>query len=181
MNTITKNSVTEMPNLILIAGNGRNVGKTFLVCKIIEKLAKEQEIIGLKISPHFHGIEESKIIIRTEDFIITEETQINQKDSSLMWQAGAKKVYFVMAEQKNLQKTFLRLQTFLHNKAIVCESGGLHEFVNPGISLFVKRTHDQIIKPHLLNYSPVIVENNGSSFNFNINKIRYSNHQFTIE
>ncbi len=181
MNKVAQNKKIEMPNLILIAGNGRNVGKTFLACKIIKKLAKEQSVTGLKISPHFHESEKSKAIFQSNDFVIIEETQITKKDSSLMLQAGAEKVYFVMAEQQNLQKAFLQLHAFLPDTAIVGESGGLTEFINPAIFLFVKNENEKIIKSHLLNYSPIIVENNGSSFNFNIEKIKYSNHRFSIE
>ena len=180
MSTNSTNNCIEKPNLLLIAGNGRNVGKTFFACKIIKKLAKDQAVVGVKISPHFHT-NEGKTIVQCNEFIIIEETQKTQKDSSLMLQAGAEKVFFVMAEQKNLKAAFRELITLLPEKAIVCESGGLHEFINPGIFLFVKNENEKIIKPHLLNFSPIVVENNGSSFNFNIEKIKYSNHRFTIE
>lgn len=181
MTAITTNSRFEIPNLLLIAGNGRNVGKTFLACKIIKHLSINQEVIGLKISPHFHEIEKSKILIQSDKFVIIEETKLNKKDSSLMLQAGAERVFFVMAEQENLQAAFLQLKTFLPKKAIVCESGGLREYIIPGGFLFVKKENEKIIKSQQLKYSPIIVENNGSGFDFNTEKIEYTNNRFLIE
>lgn len=180
MNKTSTNNSIEKPNFLLIAGNGRNVGKTYLACKIIKKLTEKHTVIGIKISPHFHSTD-GKIIIETSDFVITEEIRINKKDSSLMLQAGAEKVFFVMAEQQNLKVAFQALENLLPEKAIVCESGGLHEIINPGLFLFIKNENDKIIKPHLLAYSPIIVENNGREFNFDIQKINYSNHRFTKE
>jgi hypothetical protein len=169
-----------LPNLLLIAGNGRNVGKTYLACKIIERLSKKQEVIGIKISPHIHPVNKGKIIIKTNDFIIVEEDQITQKDSSLLLQAGAQKVYFVMAVRENLEKAFFYLNEILPKKAIVCESGGLHEFINPGLFLFVKRVEDEIVKKHLLQFSPKIVENDGTNFSLNISDIKFYNNRFLL-
>ena len=103
MNSTDKNIKVQKPNFLLIAGNGRNVGKTFLACKIIRQLSKKQEVIGVKVSPHIHPVNKGKIIIKKNGFIIIEEDQITQKDSSLLLQAGAQKVYFVMAARENLE------------------------------------------------------------------------------
>lgn len=180
MKTIDTNNRIKKPNFLLIAGNGRNVGKTYLACKIIKKLVEKQPVIGVKISAHFHAAE-GNLIVRNDNFVILEETQLTQKDSSLMLQAGAEKVYFIMAAQKYLLDAFEELNKILPEKGIVCESGGLNEIINPGLFLFVKNENDEIIKTHLLRHSPIIIENNGSDFNFDIDKINYKNHRFTIE
>lgn len=181
MSYIAENKVAEFPNFLLIAGNGRNVGKTFLACKIIEHLSKKQAVTGIKISPHFHAVEKEKIRIQTNDFIIIEECQSTQKDSSLLLQAGAKKVYFVMAAQENLKKAFSNLIDILPQTAVVCESGGLQEFINPGLFLFVKRIGDEITKPHLLKFSPKIIENDGINFNLDISAIEFINNRFLLQ
>jgi hypothetical protein len=170
----------QMPNILLVAGNGRNVGKTHLACGIIRQLSQKEGVVGVKISAHFHPVDKGKVIVQKEDFKIIEEDQITQKDSSLLLQAGAKKVYFVMANQPNLDQAFLYLNEILPKTAIVCESGGLHEYINPGLFLFVKRKGDRNIKKHLLKYHPVIVENDGVNFNLNISNIKFSNNRFSI-
>lgn len=171
----------SMPNLLLLAGNGRNVGKTFLACKIIRHFSQKEEVVGLKISSHFHAFNESDLIFKNDRFIITDEKQINTKDSSLMLQAGAKRVFFVMVEKENLEEAFEYLKNQLSEKTVICESGGLHEFVIPGLFLFVKRTGDEIVKTHLIEYSPIIVNNDGENFDFDIQNIVLQNHKFSLK
>lgn len=180
MSNNKENTRINKPNLLLIGGNGQNVGKTFLACKIIKHLSKKQDVIGIKVSPHFHRVEKGNILIKNEDFTIIEEDQITQKDSSLMWQAGAKKVYFAMASQKNLKKAFFYLNKLLPQKAIVCESGGLHEIINSGVFLFVIKSGDQITKKQLLKFSPKIIQNDGENFDFDICNLILKNNQFSI-
>jgi hypothetical protein len=170
----------KMPHLLLIAGNGRNVGKTFLACKIIEYLSKSTEVTGLKISPHFYQVTESDILFSNEHFIITNEKQINAKDSSLMLQAGAKHVFFVMVKPGFIAEAFEKLLPFLPETPIVCESAQLHEVVTPGLFLFVKRAGDEIVKPEYLKYSPVIVNNDGNHFDFDFQQIQFENNKINL-
>lgn len=126
----------EHTNLILIAGDGRNVGKTTLACKIIKKLSAEHKVAGIKISPHFHKQDKkSEILIKNERFTIVKETLLNSKDSSLLLQAGAQQVFFIMCKQEHLQEAFSQLTSQLNNGPVVCESGGLHEIIKPGLFL----------------------------------------------
>jgi DNA polymerase III delta prime subunit len=171
----TVESHDKMPHLLLIAGNGRNVGKTYLACNIIRYFSKQQEVTGLKISPHFHPVTESEILFSNEHFIITNENQINTKDSSLMLQAGAKEVFFVMVKPGFIAEAFEKLQPFLPETLIVCESGQLHEVVTPGLFLFVKRAGDEIVKPEYLKHSPLIINNDGNYFDFDIQNIQFEN------
>lgn len=169
----------KMPNLLLIFGNGRNVGKTYLARSIITRFSKNTSVIGVKISPHFHPFENKKILFKSDDFVIIEEDQINRKDSSLMLQAGAEKVYFVMSEQKNLKKAFLKLQDYLPETAIVCESGGLIELVNPGLGFFVNKKDQPITKNKYDQFAPIMVINNEGRLNFDINSIHFKNNRFS--
>lgn len=160
-----------MPNLLLIAGNGRNVGKTFLACEIIKQLSVFADVIGLKISPHFHDYNSDDILFKSDNFIILNERQINSKDSSLMLQAGAKQVFFIMVKHTHLNSAFEYIKKHLSNKIVVCESAGLIEIIKPAHFLFVKRAVQNIVKKHHLEYSPLIVNNDGTNFDFDINSI----------
>jgi len=170
-----------MPNLILIAGNGRNVGKTTLACKIISVFANETIVVGLKISPHFHAFNEADVVFKNEQVVIIDEKQFNSKDSSLMLQAGAKKVYYVMVKPEHLEEAIGLLIRILPNKLIVCESGGLHELVKPGLFLMVNRKGKEIVKKHLLQHAPFIVNNDGENFDFDIRQIEFKNHQINLK
>jgi len=169
-----------MPHLLLIAGNGRNVGKTFIACKIIEYFSKSIEVTGLKISPHFHAVNSEDVLFENEYFIIINEKQINTKDSSLMLQSGAKQVFFAMVKPGFIAEAFQKLLPFLPETPIVCESAQLHEVVTPGLFLFVKRAGDEIVKPECLKYAPVIVNNDGNRFDFDIHNIQFENNKINL-
>lgn len=176
-----KISAFKIPNLLLIAGNGRNVGKTTLACSIISLFAANTEVTGLKISSHKHSFNEEEVLFKNEKIIILDEKQNSLKDSSLMLKSGAKRVYFVMVKPEHFNESIDKLIELLPDNLIVCESGGLHEFVSPGLFLMVKRKDDEIVKKHLLQFSPVIVNNDGKNFDFDIQKLEFKNHQITIK
>lgn len=170
-----------MPNLLLISGNGRNVGKTTLACKIISLFATKTGVMGLKISSHKHSFNKDDVLYKNEKIIILDEKQNSLKDSSLMLQSGAKRVYFVMVKPEHFNESIDKMIELLPNSLIVCESGGLHEFISPGLFLMVKRKDDEIVKKHLLQYSPIIVNNDGKNFDLDIQKLVFKNHQIKIK
>lgn len=168
-------------NILLVAGDGRNVGKTYWCCKCIEHLSKRTEVIGLKITPHFHDFVDKDVIIKTDDFVIIQEKEINQKDSSLMLQAGASIVYFVMCKKDKLSDVFDYLATYLKNNIVVVESGGLHEIIKPGIFFFLKNRDKEISKTDYLKFNPIVVNNNGSEVDFNVQNIDSQNNKLFIK
>ncbi len=174
------NSHFKMPNLLLIAGNGRNVGKTFFACRIIEYFSKSAEITGVKVSPHFHPVNNADVLFENEHFIIVNESLINTKDSSLMLQAGAKQVFFAMVKPGFIAEAFKKLLPLLPETPIVCESVQLHEVVTPGLFLYVKREGDEIVKPESLKYSPLIVNNDGENFDFEVQNIQFENNRVIL-
>ena len=61
----------HQPNILIVAGTGRNIGKTITACRIIGQLAKNHEPVGVKISPHFHELEVNlKYLYQSENFVI---------------------------------------------------------------------------------------------------------------
>jgi hypothetical protein len=69
----------------------------------------------------------------------------------------------------------------LENHPVVCESGGLHEIITPGLFLFVNHPKKEIIKKNHLSFSPVIIENNGKELNFNLSTIQFKNNTFSLK
>ncbi len=166
--------------MLLVAGNGRNVGKTYFACSVIKHLSRHTVVTGIKISSHIHSYNPEDVLFKNEHFVIIQEKEITNKDSSLMLQSGAQKVFFIMAEQEYLYDAFSYLQTILPDNAIVCESGGLYKLVNPGLFFFIKRKDSEIVKTEHLSHSPVIIENDGNDFNFDINSIHFSNRRIYL-
>lgn len=182
MEEVSSFNQKSFKNMILIAGDGRNVGKTFLSCKIIRHLSSHCNVIGIKISPHFHNHPNDETIVYKNDrIVIVDEKAITRKDSSLMLQAGAKRVFFIMSRQNDLEEAFSIISDQLLNHCIVCESGGLHDVLKPGLFLFVKSREEEIQKKHLLQYAPIIVTNRDNSFDFEESSIGYNNNQITLK
>lgn len=139
-----------MPELLLIAGTGRNSGKTTMACSVIQNISKLQSIVAIKITPHFHvKLTLGKIFVERNDLVIMEETQRDtDKDSSRMLQAGANPVYFVMAKDEQLKVAFEIISDLIpKSQPIVCESGGLIHYIEPGLFLMMNRSETIEFKP----------------------------------
>lgn len=180
MTQVKKDTKIDYPNLLLIAGNGRNVGKTYFACRVIESLSKQAPITGLKITSHIHEHNSDDVIIKDKHYVILQEKQITGKDSSLMLQAGARQVFFMMAEPEYLPEAFDKLSADLPETPIVCESGGLHEIINPGLFFFVQSHGNVVKKPHHLIHNPIIVYNDGENLKFDYSKIQLNNNKFSL-
>ena len=169
------------PNILLIAGTGRNVGKTLLACEIIKRLSKTTAVIGVKISSHQHPIEPGqKIIANTAHYQIIEESLTTTKDSSRMLQAGTNKVYYIQTNHENLEEALQNIVFELAGNAVICESGGLHHFIKPGIFLLVCGKDIPENKRHFLNYNPVLVRSVNGIPDFDTRRIQFHANSFTL-
>jgi hypothetical protein len=131
-----------MPRILLIAGTGRNSGKTTMACAIIKKFSKQNLIIAIKISPHFHKIVSgTNVVFSNNQIYIEEEVDTTTgKDSSLMLAAGAQKSFFVMANDNYLDLALKKILSLNpENVCYVCESGGLRKYVLPGLFIILNR------------------------------------------
>jgi len=126
-------------NILIVMGTGRNIGKTVSACSLIQHLSEKHRTVGVKISPHFHTLESDlKYLHSSEEFVIVEEQDTTQKDSSRMLQAGAEKVFYVQAKNENLAEAFcLILKSVRPEQPVVVESGGLYEIIEPGLLFFI--------------------------------------------
>lgn len=177
---------SNVSNLLLIAGTGRNVGKTTLACQLIQKFAGKFDITGIKISPHFYQTgKNTKIIVRNKNYVLMEETnKLSDKDSARMLKAGASNVYFVQAADFYLRKV---MEDVLHivgyEKPIVCESGGLIKFVRPGIFLMLGR-HDVSQKKKSVYHYEMLTDRwlsfDGKEFDINLNRIKFSDNSWQL-
>jgi hypothetical protein len=169
--------ILKLPQLLLIAGNGRDSGKTTLACLIIQKFSPEHQIIALKISPHKHRIATGgKVICDTENLYIAEETDAGTgKDSSRMLQAGARRSFFICSTEDQLPVAMDKiLELADDNTLIICESGGIRWFAEPGLFFIVGRAGSEDIKPgtqNLLQFHNIWLTFDGRHFNLNLNEI----------
>lgn len=135
--------IFHLPNLCLIAGNGRNSGKTGFAEALISRYSVHRPLIGLKVTSilpgegSFHGSHSH--FEAGEGFEIIQEVLTDGvKDTSRMLVAGATAVYYIRAHDHILEQA---MKAFLDkidsNAVIVCESGSLRKVVKPGIFVLI--------------------------------------------
>lgn len=159
------------PNLLLIAGTGRKVGKTTLACNLISQAAKVHSVTAIKISPHLHHQASGQdVIVRNKHFmIIREHSRVNSKDSSRMLQAGANQVYYLQTIDRHIAEPFnILMQMISDQTPVICESGALLNRVRPGLFLLVRRQGQTSYKKGIdrLRYKPdQVMTFNGNAYN----------------
>lgn len=168
------------PNILLVMGTGRNVGKTLSACKIIQKLSETHRTVGVKISPHFHELDSDlKYLHKSEELVIVEEQNITQKDSSRMLQSGAEKVFYVQEKNENLREAFnMILESIRPEQPMVVESGGLYDILEPGLLFFVSGEKPKKQMQFRKGTNVVKVQSNEIKI-FEWNTIQFTNRKFT--
>jgi hypothetical protein len=160
----------KLPNALIVVGTNRNAGKTTLACEIINRFSARQKLIGIKISPHFHELEQTDIIVeKNDDFVIVKESRQGEiKDSCRMLRAGAHEVYYIQVWDRNIDKAFNCLSTHIDGSLpLVCESGWLRTIVEPGGFIILNRKGNTDFKQSIEDYKKLPhtwMEFNGKNF-----------------
>ena len=169
------------PNLLLLAGSGRNTGKTSFACDIINYLSKAEDIIALKISPHIHLIDDTNpLLLNKRGLIITEEMKLNRKDSSRMKQAGAAHSFYVQAVDGKIPELLQWLKNKWPKGLFICESGGMIDHIKPGLFFFLKIDPIPEERKRFLDLAPVVVNYTDGHSDFDIKKIVIENGAFKL-
>lgn len=130
----------SVPNLLIVGGDGRNSGKTAMICRILLQLSN-CVVVPVKISPHFHEPSPGLNLLTEEDgYKVFEETNLwSAKDTSRMLQIGAAKVLYSQATDEKIGEAFERIERLiLAGTPIICESPALIRHVDPGIFVMMK-------------------------------------------
>lgn len=174
----------EFLNMIIIAGSGRNVGKTSLVCELIRCFSSKHELVGLKISPHFHQkSSDNKLIRQSDHFVIYKETDAESgKDSSRMLSAGARKVFYIESDDKYLPDALNIILPEIQTGPVICESAAIRKFIHPGIFIFIEKpmTSGRNKNEDQKEKADFIVHASKNSFNFNCRDIQFDGRKWTI-
>jgi hypothetical protein len=170
----------KMKDLLIVAGAGRNVGKTEFVCRLIERCSSQRDIYGLKVSAiHpdeaiYHG-DHSNQQFTTNLYVETRYDQ--EKDTSRMLRAGARKVFYLQGDDEQIRAGFEEFQRLIPDAVpVICESSSLWKYVKPGLLVLIKAAHVQI-KPRALEiaeHASLIVDSDGLSGFFQLDSISYS-------
>ncbi|MCU4173733.1 hypothetical protein [Carboxylicivirga sp. N1Y90] len=130
-------------NYLLIAGNGRNVGKTWLSELCIRELAKQHDVIALKIASHAHAINEDieQLAGKNKQWMIGLETNRNSsKDSARMLKAGAALAYYAQLNNDAFLPDLLQWlkENIKADQPVICESSAIGRFIKPGLAFYVE-------------------------------------------
>lgn len=176
----------HLPNWLILVGTNRNAGKTTLACNIITGFSKEIPVTGIKISPHFHGLEENdRIISRGDEFTIVEETRAHtNKDSSRMLTAGADRVFYIQAWDNNLEKAVRELLDHIDPiSPVICESGWIRNFIEPGIFLILSGVENTDTKGSILKLEGLDhhrVKFDGKGFDLDLDTLSFTGNRWVI-
>lgn len=151
-------------NLLLVAGSGKKVGKTFLVTALIRKFAQQVQVIGLKISPHVHNDLGEAILITGDEkrFRIYRELNPHRKNSGQYLAAGASRSFFMETTDEHLPEAFACFCRLCNpeNQPVICESGALGRIIKPGIIIYIKNSaaQDSEIKSDMQQHANLVLE-----------------------
>jgi hypothetical protein len=150
------NALVFYPNVLLVAGTGRNSGKTTFVTTICSQFPEGSKPVCIKISNHFHEQAGSLCLIENSNFRIFEETQVSsQKDSARMLEAGAVRSFFIEADREFVYQAFKQLIEFIpDNVPIICESGNLRNYLIPAMFVML-HTNGTEPKPAAIDLFPL--------------------------
>ena len=187
-----KKQLISYPHMLLIGSSGRNIGKTHLATSIIQKNRSLTDIIGLKITTIKektktcpHGNENCSVCSEIEgNYLIREEKDRSlEKDTSLLLNAGAKKVYWLIVLEDNLDEGARALLDVIPtDSVIVAESNRFRLAVQPGFFLMLINPQKKIKKSanRVQKFADLIIETDGKQFDYDIDKIRYFQDRWQI-
>jgi hypothetical protein len=158
------------PNFLITSGTGQNVGKTTLVCQLIEKY-KDLGIVAVKITPHFHDSGCRKLYGTNDYTISLEENVTSPKDTSKMLASGANCVYYIQSADKFIPEVLDYLMSKIPNDIpVICESGALRNCINPGLFLMLTKSGNEPKNPDLMKLANTVIRD----FNFNLQSISFN-------
>jgi hypothetical protein len=179
--------MNKLPNILLVAGTGRNVGKTSFICEVIRKVSDQQKVVAVKISPHAHKKSYGEDLLKSNNnFIISEETDLDsKKDSSRMLRAGAHQVFYIQALDYDLSIVFEELNKLIpDDSAIICESGGLRFIIEPGLFIVCKGNQQSEMKERLKELTHTVDEFvvlNENSYQLVLQKINFESNSWILK
>ncbi len=138
-------AIIQMPQMLIAGGSSRNVGKTSVCLRLIERYAKLTDIVALKVTRVYPGEEEYHgnhgEMLTGNGFRITEETHGNSlKDTARMLRAGAKRAFYIETTEEALQEAFQAFTLLAGtSSAFVCESRSLRKIVKPGVFVLIRQ------------------------------------------
>lgn len=183
-----KNKMFKLDGMLMIGSAGSNVGKTELACALLGKIGQSCNVIGIKVTTIKdkegqcpRGGEGCGVCSSLEGVysIVEEFDSSSEKDTARLLAAGASRVFWLRVREENLLEGITALLDVIgHNVVSICESNSLRQVVEPGLFLMVGSHETKNWKSSaesVKKYADRIVISDGSSFDFDPNRIKFIN------
>lgn len=159
------------PNILLLSGTGRNVGKTTFVCQLLRYFSKI-DIVTVKVSPHWHTTQQGeKILFEDQRLMLMRENNIESyKDTSRMLRCGAKEVFYLQyTDEKALMQAFYTLMGMkLEQTPLIIETAVLAKYINAAAHFRITRSDQPVSdKPVAVVPYDRMITFDGHAFDFN--------------
>lgn len=130
------------PNIILLSGTGRNVGKTTFVCRFIKHFG-QLEITTIKVSPHWHSSRQGEVLLYEEQRLLLarETNRESPKDTSRMLRCGARDVYYLQhTDEEALMRAFhFLMKDGMEKIPMIVETALLAKYIRPALHFRITR------------------------------------------
>ena len=180
--------MTALSNLLIIGGASRNVGKTELICRLIERVSLTTDLVTLKISglnpgnKNNHG---SHGPLPAKYQLIEETSRDGIKDSSRMLVAGAGRAFYLRTRDEYLAEAMENFFRVVDRQSVlICESITLRKIIRPGLFVIVKDGREDSNKNSLREVLPFVdltILSDGRCFNPDPGVISLSSNGWKIE
>ena len=191
---LPQNIMIKKKNFITIGAAGRNVGKTEFACKLIERYAKIENVIGVKITTIKEkngkcprGVDGCGICSSLKgNYCITEEISgLKGKDTVRMLNAGSGKVYWLRVLKEHLKEGIENLLKLIpDNACVVCESNSSREILEPGIFIVIKDINIDNIKSscnNVIHYADKIINFDDNDWDFQPKNVSFENKTWSFK
>lgn len=162
--------MTVKPNILVVGGTNRNLGKTEFICGLLRRFSG-REIIVIKIKTLYpddlahHGRGTSFI----GNYVVREESCSGKlEDSKRFLAAGAYRVFYIKSHAAYLGKAFKEaLAGSQKNQLFIVESNSIMEHIRPGAFILLSGPDNTVYKPSSLKYfdkADIVIKSTGNSF-----------------
>ncbi|MHC4533931.1 MAG: molybdenum cofactor guanylyltransferase, partial [Planctomycetota bacterium] len=183
----------KLDGMLMIGSAGSNVGKTELASVLLGKIGQSSDVIGIKVTTIRdkegqcpRGGEGCGVCSSLEGVynIVEELDSSSKKDTARLLAAGASRVFWLRVQEEHLLEGMTALLDIIgHDSVSICESNSLRQVVEPGLFLMVGSRNSKNWKSSALGvkkYADRIVISDGSSFDFDPNRIKFVNGKWII-
>jgi hypothetical protein len=124
--------------VIVVGGQTKNVGKTTLICNIVEAFSTIKWT-AVKISNHLHSPELCKAVRKGAGWTIWQQSDTtDQSDTARFLRSGAYRALFLQAERNSLQQACIFLEQELQSAgAAIVESASGVSFLRHDVFLML--------------------------------------------